>query len=169
MAQVVLLRGANLGSRRFSPKAVEKTLSDLGVVNVGAAGTFVVRGKVAKDALLARLADAVPFDPRAILVSSKEFLEAITAGDAIPVPDGAKRFATALASPATHTLPIEEPAGKAWGVRVLATTKRFALGVRRRVDETGVYPNEVVEKAFGVAATTRDWPTMERVARLLQE
>jgi hypothetical protein len=53
------------------------------------------------------------------------------------------------------------------GVAVLAVVGPFALGTRRPMAETGVYPNEVVEKTFGVTATTRDWPTMEKIAALL--
>jgi hypothetical protein len=30
-----------------------------------------------------------------------------------------------------------------------------------------VYPNAVIEKAWGVRATTRDWATVEKVGRLL--
>jgi hypothetical protein len=41
---VVFLRGVNVGGHRtFRPSILAKGLSDYGVVNVGAAGTFVVR------------------------------------------------------------------------------------------------------------------------------
>ena len=44
MAVVVFLRGVNVGGHRtFRPSILAKELSDYGVVNVGAAGTFVVR------------------------------------------------------------------------------------------------------------------------------
>jgi len=168
VATVVLLRGFNLGNRRFSTKAIEKDLSDLDAVNVGAAGTFVVRGKVADAALLKRLADAIPFEPRAILLKPAEVEAAVAAGEAIAIPAGAAaRFGTALAKPAKAALPIQAPEGKVWGVRCLAQEGRIVLGVRNRTDLTGVYPNEVVMKAWGVDATTRDWPTWEKIGKLL--
>ncbi|MEA3190833.1 MAG: hypothetical protein QOD77_1415 [Thermoplasmata archaeon] len=169
MPVLALLRGANLGSKRFSPKAVEAALADLEVRSIGAAGTFVVGKRVAESTLRKRLADAMPFEPEVLVVAAKDVQAALAAGEALKAPDGARRFATALSKePGRVALPLEAPEGKGWGVRVLAVEGRFALGVRRRVDETGVYPNEVIEKAFGVRATTRDWPTMEKAAKLLK-
>jgi len=44
MALVVFLRGVNVGGHRtFRPSLLANELSDFDVVNVGAAGTFVVR------------------------------------------------------------------------------------------------------------------------------
>lgn len=47
MASVVFLRGVNVGGHKaFQPSAVARDLADLDVVNIGAAGTFVVRKPV---------------------------------------------------------------------------------------------------------------------------
>ncbi|HWH09140.1 MAG TPA: hypothetical protein VNX21_08060 [Candidatus Thermoplasmatota archaeon] len=169
MATVVLLRGANLGKRRFSPKAVEAALADLGCASVGAAGTFVVRKRVAAAALRERVQAELPWpDAELVLLTEKEFRAALRAGEAVDVPAGAKRFATAMETkPVKPEVPLEFSEGRAWAVRVEAVEGRVALGVRRSVGATGVYPNEVVEKAYGVRATTRDWPTMEKVAARL--
>lgn len=170
MASVVLLRGANLGKKRFSPKAVEAALADLDAVNVGAAGTFVVRKRVAAATLRERVQAELPWgDAEMVVCTAKEVLDALAAGGDVDAPAGARRFATAMArKPAKPPkLPLDAPPGAKWGVRVAKLSGRFALGARRSMAEAGVYPNEVVEKAFGVRATTRDWPTMERVAALL--
>ncbi|HWB11975.1 MAG TPA: hypothetical protein VG826_22310 [Pirellulales bacterium] len=170
MTLIVLLRGANVGGRRFSPKAVEAALADLDVVNLGAAGTFVVRKRVGEKSLRARIEAELPFAPAPmIVVNDREIASALHAGESIDGPSDAKRFATAMESPPSllPKLPIEAPNSARWGVRVVAVSGRFAIGLRRRVDATGVYPNEIVERAFGVAATTRDWPTMEKLAKLL--
>lgn len=170
MPVLALLRGANLGSKRFSPKAVEAELADLDVRSIGAAGTFVVGKRVAEATLRKRMAEALLFEPELFVLPAAEVEAALAAGSRLQVPDGAKPFATALAqAPKGAKLPLEAPEGQAWGVRVLAVEGRFALGARRSVAETGVYPNEVIEKAFGVRATTRDWPTMEKVAKLLRQ
>jgi uncharacterized protein (DUF1697 family) len=64
-------------------------------------------------------------------------------------------------------LPVDQPQGN-WGVRVIAVEGRFALSLWRRLaGQTMVYPNAVVEKKLGVAATTRNWNTMEAVAEIL--
>ena len=165
MALIDLLRDANLGKRRFSPKAVEKALADLDVVNVGAAGTFVVRSRVAQAALRKRIEEELPFEPAPMAIATaKEVLAAVAAGEDIQVPAGGRRFATAMEKAAKAKLPVEAP-----GIVILRVVGRFALGTRRPVTETGIYPNEVVERAFGVAATTRDWPTMEKLAKLLRD
>jgi uncharacterized protein (DUF1697 family) len=63
---------------------------------------------------------------------------------------------------------VDQPKGS-WGVRVIAVEGLFALSLWRRLEgETMVYPNAVVEKKFGVAATTRSWNTMEAVAAILE-
>ena len=47
MALVVLLRGINVGGHRtFRPTALAEQLKHLGAVNIGAAGTFVIRRPV---------------------------------------------------------------------------------------------------------------------------
>lgn len=166
---LALLRGANLGSKRFSPTALVKALDDLDITNIGAAGTFVIRKRVAQKELRERLTAELPFEPEIIVCSAKETLAALAAGSSLETPEGARRFATVMAKePATPpSLPLVAPPTGEWGVRVLAIEGRFALGTRRPMAVAGVYPNEVVEKAFGVRATTRDWPTMEKVAALL--
>ena len=170
MALIVFLRGANVGGRRFSPKAVEAALADLDLVNLGAAGTFVVRKRIGEKSLRARIEAELPFTPAPmIVVSDREIASALLAGESITGPADAKRFATVMERPpgTLPKLPIEAPTATNWGVRVVAVSGRFALGMRRRVDVAGVYPNEIVERAFGVVATTRDWPTMEKLGKLL--
>jgi hypothetical protein len=56
MAQVVLLKGVNVGGHRtFRPSVLAKQLERFDVVNVGAAGTFVVRKTVSRTKLRAEL------------------------------------------------------------------------------------------------------------------
>ena len=54
MALVVLLRGVNVGGHRtFRPTKLAAQLRHLGAVNVGAAGTFVIRQPVTRAQLRA--------------------------------------------------------------------------------------------------------------------
>jgi hypothetical protein len=60
---VVLLRGVNVGGHRtFRPSALAERLKHLDAVNIGAAGTFVIRRPVSRTQLRAELARRLPFD-----------------------------------------------------------------------------------------------------------
>ena len=49
MSLVVFLRGVNVGGhKRFRPAALAKELVHLDAVNIGAAGTFVIRRRVSR-------------------------------------------------------------------------------------------------------------------------
>ena len=63
MALVVLLRGVNVGGHRtFRPTTLAEQLKHLDAVNIGAAGTFVIRRPVTPAQLRAELARRLPFD-----------------------------------------------------------------------------------------------------------
>ena len=63
MALVVLLRGVNVGGHRtFRPSLLAEQLKHFGAVNIGAAGTFVIRRPVTQTKLRAELARRLPFD-----------------------------------------------------------------------------------------------------------
>ena len=75
MALIVFLRGVNVGGHRtFRPSILARELSDYDVVNVGAAGTFVVRkpsgakfrSALLHDALLGARAGAHPVAGKAV-------------------------------------------------------------------------------------------------------
>jgi len=51
---------------------------------------------------------------------------------------------------------------------VVAVVGKFALSFWRRQGKTLVYPNEVVEKKFGLTATTRNWNTIAAIRQNLQ-
>ena len=56
MALVVLLKGINVGGHRtFRPSVLAKELARFHVVNVGAAGTFVIRKPVNRATLRAEI------------------------------------------------------------------------------------------------------------------
>lgn len=63
MALVVLLRGVNVGGHRtFRPTTLVERLQHLDAVNIGAAGTFVIRQPVTQARLRATVARELPFD-----------------------------------------------------------------------------------------------------------
>ena len=76
MALVVFLRGVNVGRhKRFLPAALARILRRFDVVNVGAAGTFVVRAPAAQATLRAEVRARLAFDADIIIVKGRELIE----------------------------------------------------------------------------------------------
>lgn len=171
MASVVLLRGANVGGRKtFRSRDVVEALADLDASSVGAAGTFVVRGRTTAAALAARVAAALPFEADVIVRPAAEVADLVRDAPFPALPEGAKAFVTVLAAApkAPPAFPLDRPEGDGWQVRVLGVHRgRYALSVRRAAPGR-FYPNEVVEKALGVRGTTRGWETMVALAEALE-
>ena len=155
MAHVVLLRGANVGGHnRFRPTELLKKLTDLDVTSHGAAGTFVVRAKIGAAALRERFRRALPFECEIIVVPARAFARMSPTA-------GGKPFVTVLARrPRPAPLPMHAPSRKEWQTRIDRVEGRIVLSVWRPRGRRLIYPNEVVEKAFGVPATTRTWNTI---------
>ena len=65
-------------------------------------------------------------------------------------------------------LPIYAPEQRKWEVKVVRITGLCALSLWRRLKENALYPNQVIEKHFGVATTTRNWNTIEKIAKILE-
>jgi uncharacterized protein (DUF1697 family) len=70
MALVVLVRGVNVGGRRFRPSTLAAQLTHLDVVSIGAAGTFVIRRPVSRARLRAELARRLPFNAEIVICDS---------------------------------------------------------------------------------------------------
>lgn len=170
---VVLLRGVNVGgAKAFKPSEMAKTLGGGGlrVVSIGAAGTFVVHGKANAATLEKRFRDALPFEADVLVLPGDDMLDLVRRAPLAGLPEDQKPFVSALATAPARPppLPLDVPPGDAWEVRLVAVEGRFALCARRTTGGKH-YPNEVVEKALGVRATTRTWSTMETLAKKLEE
>jgi len=171
MASVVFLRAVNVGGhQKFQPSALAKTLADFGVVNIGAAGTFVVRMNVSQATLRAEILRRLPFKPELMICPARDVL-ALARGDwfrAGPEGKDIGRFVSVMQKVprVMPQLPIEEPAGDKWEVRIVAIYGKFALSFRTP-GRKGVYPNAAVEKQFGIPATTRNWNTISTICKIL--
>jgi uncharacterized protein (DUF1697 family) len=173
MALVVFLRGVNVGGHKaFQPSALARDLEDLDVVNVGAAGTFVIRKPVSQGILRAELLRRLPFTAELMISPARDVID-LTSGQPFHDEHSGKevsRFVSVLAKrPRTlPALPICQPAGDKWQVKVIRVPGRFALSLHRRLGRTAAYPNEVVEKNLGVSATTRNWNTISAICNILR-
>lgn len=160
------------GHRTFRPNILAKKLSDYGVVNVGAAGTFVVRKPSPKATFRAALLRKLPFEAEVMLCDGRDLirLENENPFAAEPSRPDIVRFVSVLsrAGSSRATLPITFPPDGDWLVRVIASENRFVFGVYRRHMKTIGYLGRI-DKLFGVPATTRIWNTILAVVRILKD
>ncbi len=172
MALVVFLRGVNVGGHRtFRPSILARELSDYEVVNVGAAGTFVVRRPGSRAQFRAALLRKLPFATEVVLCDGRDLIRLETEhpfGTAPSRPD-VVRFVSILsrAGRVRGSLPITFPPSGAWLVRVIASHNRFVFGMYRRHMKTIGYLGRI-DKLFSVPATTRNWNTIVAIVRILK-
>ena len=172
MALIVFLRGVNVGGHRtFRPSVLARKLRDYDVVNVGAAGTFVVRKPGSRTKFRAELQRELPFEAEVVFCDSRDLLRLVIEdpfGGEPPRPD-VVRFVSILSRTGglRASLPVTFPPDGQWFVRVLASKKRFVYGVYRRHMKTIGYLGRI-DKLFGVPATTRNWNTILAVVRILR-
>src|SRR5438128_7891135 len=75
VALVVLLRGVNVGGHRtFRPTTLTAQLKHLDAVNIGAAGTFVIREPIPQAQLRAEFARRLPFDAEIMICQGREIV-----------------------------------------------------------------------------------------------
>ena len=174
MALVVFLRGANVGGhRKFQPAALAKEMAAQGVVNIGAAGTFVVTKPVSAPALREELGKRLAFETEVMICPGSEILDLYRSEPFADPPAGkdVRELITILAMKpkALPNLPIRRPEGKDWQVDFFQIAGRFAFSFWRRTDPKRlIYPNAVVEKILGIPGTTRSWSAIEKACGILE-
>jgi len=173
VALVVLLRGVNVGGHRtFRPTTLAEQLKHLDAVNIGAAGTFVIRQPVTRAHLRAELARRLPFDTEIIICQGREIVRLMSHNHFAhqPVRPDIVRFVSVLSRRPrlTPSLPMRFPSGGKWLLKVLARDNRFVFGVYRRHLKVISYLG-TVDRLFGVPVTTRNWNTITAIARALDQ
>jgi uncharacterized protein (DUF1697 family) len=172
MAHVVFLRAANVGGKNvFRPARLAADLAHLDVVNVGAAGTFVVRGEATPAAIRREILSRLPFEPGIAVRPAGEIVALVRSEPfrGVAFSKDLRGWVAALAGrpKVCPALPLHAPAGREWRVRLDRVEGAYALGLCHRRPGGFTYPSPVVEDALGVPATTRWWETFERVAALV--
>ena len=173
MSLVVFLRGVNVGGHRtFRPSVLAKELSDFGVVNVGAAGTFVVRKPGSRAKFRAALLAKLPFETTVVICDGRDLLRLHTENPFGAEPSGPDvvRFVSVLsqAGRIQPALPTMFPSSGEWLVRVIASTHQFAFGEYRRHMKTIGYLGQI-DKLFDAPITTRNWNTIDAIVRVLSD
>jgi len=172
MALVVFLRGVNVGGHRtFRPSILARELSGYDVLNVGAAGTFVVRKPGSRAKFRTALLRKLPFEAEIVLCEGRDLmrLEMENPFGTQPSPPDVVRFVSILskAGGVRASLPVTFPSDGKWLVRVIASEGQFVFGVYRRHMKTIGYLGQI-DKLYGVPATTRNWNTIIAIMRILK-
>jgi uncharacterized protein (DUF1697 family) len=173
MACVVFLRAVNVGgANRCQPALIAKQLAKFGVVNIGAVGTFVVREDVSESILRNAIARKLPFKCEIMICPARDIIK-LSSKDPfarqLSAPD-ITRFVSVLAKrlQAPPPVPLSLPSNDDWLLKVIAIQDRFVLGLYRRQMKAISYLGKI-EKKIGVAATTRNWNTIEKVVTILRQ
>jgi uncharacterized protein (DUF1697 family) len=172
VALVVLLRGVNVGGHRtFRPAVLAEQLKDLEAVNIGAAGTFVIRRSVSQAELRAELARRLPFETEIMICQGREIVRLLSANPFAgePVRPDIVRFVSLLSKrpgAAAPPTPMSFPSSGTWLLKILARDNRFVFGVYRRHMKAIGYLGQL-DRLFGVPATTRNWNTITAIGKVL--
>jgi uncharacterized protein (DUF1697 family) len=173
MALVAFLRGVNVGGHKtFRPSILASRLKNFGVVNIGAAGTFVVRKAVSPTRLRSELLAGLPFEAEVMMCTGRELIEAASRkpfDGELPRSD-VVRFMSVLAKApqVVPSMPIQIPENGKWLLKILATHDRFLFGLYRR-EMKAISCLGKIDNLFAVRATTRNWNTIGAVLKALEK
>ena len=172
-AQVVFLKGVNVGGHRtFRPSLLTTELARYKLVNIGAAGTFVLFNPPNETRLRSELLRRLPFTAEIMICSAGQIINLTRAN---PFAGHASspstvRFVSVLASCpyALPELPLSLPTKKNWLLKLVEVRGRFVFGLYRRSMQTISLLNQL-EKHLGQTATTRNWNTIKSIAGILKD
>jgi len=169
---VVFLRAVNVGgANRCQPAAIAKQLAKFGVVNIGAVGTFVVREDVSESTRRAAFARKLPFKCEIMICPARDIIKLASKNPFArqPSDENITRFVNVLAKrlDSPPSMPLSLPSDKNWLLKIIAIQDRFVLGLYHRQMKAISYLGKI-EKLLGVPATTRNWNTIEKIAKVLR-
>jgi len=172
VALVVFLRGVNVGGHRtFRPTQLAEALKHLGAVNIGAAGTLVLRQPMTQARARAEVARRLPFVADIVVCQGRDIASLISKDpfEGQPVGPGVVRFVSVLSQRPrlTPSTPMQFPSSGQWLMKIVTRRKRFVIGqYRRHMKVIGFLG--ALDRIYGVPVTTRNWNTMAAVARVLR-
>src|SRR5262249_49485698 len=144
---------------------------DFDVVNVGAAGTFVVRKPGPRAAFRKALLGKLPFDATVAICDGRDLVRLETENPfaAVRHASDVVRFVSILskAGGVQASLPVTFPSAGQWLVRVIACDGPFVFGMYRRHMKTIGYLGQI-DKLYRAPATTRNWNTILTIVRILK-
>jgi uncharacterized protein (DUF1697 family) len=172
VALVVFLRGINVGGHRtFRPSKLAEELKHLGAVNIGAAGTLVIRRPMTQAQARAAVARELPFVADIVVCQGREIANLLAtdpfAGQSVRAE--VVRFVSVLSGPPRlkPSTPMQFPSTGQWLMKILTRRNRFVIGMyRRHMKVIGLLGT--LDRLYGVPVTTRNWNTIAAIAKLLR-
>ncbi|HLW82994.1 MAG TPA: DUF1697 domain-containing protein [Candidatus Acidoferrales bacterium] len=173
MPIVTFLRGVNVGGHRtFRPSILANQLRRYGIVNIGAAGTFVIGKPVGQTRLRSELCKRLPFETHIMMCTARELVAAALQNpfDGTPIRVDIVRFVAVLAKRprVLPAVPIHIPSDGKWLVRILSCRGRFVFGCYRR-EMKAISHLGSIDTLFGAPATIRNWNTIKQVLNILEQ
>jgi uncharacterized protein (DUF1697 family) len=173
MSWAVFLRAVNVGrANRCQPARIAKQLSKFGVINIGAVGTFVVCEDVSESSLRAAISRKLPCKCEIMICPARDITKLASRNPFLEQPStpNITRFVNVLHKPlrSLPPLPLSLPSDDDWLLKIIAIQGRFVLGLYRRQMKAIGYLGKI-EKLLGAPATTRNWNTIEKVAKILSQ
>jgi uncharacterized protein (DUF1697 family) len=171
VALVVLLRGVNVGGHKtFRPTILTEQLKHLDTVNIGAAGTFVIRRSVSQTRLRAEFARRLPFDVQIVICQGRDILRIMSENPfgRYPVRRDIVRFVSVLSHrPRSEpSMPRNFPSNGRWLLRIVGRNDRFVFGLYRRHMKVISYLG-MLDRLFGVQVTSRNWNTITTIGKVI--
>ena len=171
MALVVFLRGLNVGGHRsFRPTTLARQLRWFDAVNIGAAGTLVVRKQVRRAQLRAAIVRRLPFDAEIVICDAKAIARLVARDPfaGLSTRSDVVRFVSVLSRRPrlAPSLPVTMPPRGKWLLKVLERDGTFVLGLYRRHMKVIGYLG-TLDRLFRASATTRNWNTIVAIAKVL--
>jgi len=149
-----------------------RELAAYDVVNVGAAGTFVVRKPGSRTKFLADLRRKLPFEVKVACCGAGDLLrlERENPFETEPADPGIIRFVSILseANRSKTSFPLALPSDEEWFVRIKGARNRLVFGEYRRHMKSIGYLGHI-DHLFGTPATTRGWSTILAVLRIVKD
>ena len=150
MALIVFLRGINVGGHRtFQPSVFARELGAYDVVNVGAAGTLVVRQPGSRAKFLAEVRRKLRFKTEVAFCTGSDLirLEMENPFGTEPSHPDVVRFVSILSKTGRYkvSLPVAIPQSGEWFLQILGSKNRLVFGLYRRNMKTIGYLGEIDE------------------------
>jgi uncharacterized protein (DUF1697 family) len=173
VALVVFLRGVNVGGHRtFRPTKLAEALKHLGAVNIGAAGTLVLRQPMTQAHARAEVARNLPFVAEIVVCQGRDIASLISKDpfEGQSVQPGVVRFVSVLSGRPrlTPSTPVQFPPSGQWLMKIITRRKRFVFGMYRRHMKVIGYLG-TLDRLYGVSVTTRNWNTIAAIAKVLRQ
>jgi len=172
VALVVFLRGVNVGGHRtFRPTKLAQALKHMGAVNIGAAGTLVIRLPMTQAQARAEVARLLPFVAEIVVCQGRDIARLISQNpfDGQSVPPSVVRFVSILSQRPrlAPSMPLRFPSSGQWLMKILTRRNRFVIGMYRRHMKVIGYLG-ALDRLYGVSVTTRNWNTIAAIAKVLR-